>query len=217
MNTEEIIAKMRAFPGVWAPYNHEPTDGRGCVMEIVSWAAGAPWGAFPPCVPFEVSRLCQAIHDYADPAEYAEIWTDAKLRAVLSAAHGDRAERTRGFIAAEHARAEVVRILRAIGDDTRAVDALPPVTDSQSALALRDALRAVPTTLDTRNWRYAAFYAADAAHAASVANAPRAAEAADAVHVYGGGPDSVAAHTVYAHRQRGRLALLDAWCAVGAE
>lgn len=187
MNIKEIISKIRTRFADLAPQNRSSDSGQACIMELVSWAAGEPWSAFPNCVPREVARLCQQIHDNATTAEYATIWTDDRMRAVLGAERGEGATRRRAYIAAEHARATAVRVLRARRIDTSEIDALPAISNRASARALRDALR-----------KHAdAYAAAAAANAAAYADAN--ADAADAA------------------RQRARIEILDLWCAKGGD
>ena len=208
---ETIISKIHEYPGQWAAKNHEPTDGKACVMEIVGWAAGLPWSDMPACVAPEIARLCQSIHDAADPSEWPSIWTDDRLRAILRAPKDIEHTRRRACLAAEVARGIAVERLRIVGRtaDADKIDALPKITDMASALVVRDAFRANAAADADAYAAYAAAYAAAAAAAAADAYADYAADyaAADAYAAAASAADDAAA------RHRTRIKILDMWTA----
>lgn len=166
MDIDQIINKAREI--AWDVGNHQADSGKACIMEAVAWAAGETWSDFPVCVSRDIARLCQTIHDSASSEDYASIWTDERLRAVLGAAHGIDVSRRRAYWAAHYAA-------------QRAADQMQKAKLPEWALRLRAV--AVPTTRDEAVALYslcleartaaaayaAAAYAAAAAHYAHYA------------------------------------------------
>ena len=215
MNIDEIITKVESRFCDLDRGDHETTQ-KGCIMGLISWAAGEPWSDFPACVPRGVALHCQRIHDSAKPAEYTSIWTRDRLAGVLSLPRGEDAMRRRAYIAVEHARAASVRKLRARGIDTSAIDACAPATNRETAIALRDVLRDAAyaaATYATSAATYAATYDADAdADADAAAYATYAAAYAATTATTAAYAAYAAADAAYA-RQRARIEILDLWIA----
>ena len=203
---DEIITKVESRFCDLDEGSHDTAE-RGCIMELVSWAAGEPWTDFPACVPRGVALHCQRIHDNANPSEYASIWTRDRLAGVLALPHGEDAMRRRAYIAAEHARASAVRYLRSQEIDTSAIDACATVTDRETAIVLHDALRRVDA--------YYAYAAADAAaYAAAYAAAAADADVAAADDDDAATTEAAAAYDARQRaRQRARIEILDLWIA----
>lgn len=168
--------------------SHEPSEGKGCVMEIVSMLAGEKWTDTPDCACPVLTSFAIATNDWMDDDERQLLWPFTTR--LVGSRGGPTTTRDRALRMADWACREIVPLaMEAEGHKAEADKArsLNPIVGMESALMARDALQSYATHAATNAATYAAYaanYATDAAHAAHAANAAHAATAANAAARY---------------------------------
>ena len=112
---------------------HDPHDGEGCVMEIVSQLYGEPWSDTPKCADPVVANLAIAINDHCSDEQRQRLWPFT-LRIGMTN-QGKRESRRRKYILADHAVRKLAPLLYEDDlsvEDTEWLRSLPAIRDKRS-------------------------------------------------------------------------------------